>query len=156
MATDQERARLLDEFKNVTGTTDDFALSFLDSSDWNLERATDLFLGGITTAPPARMDSSVEEEDQDRSEDELQQIMRQHNVDRATAAAIKEAGGGVNAAIAEDADGVRAPILQKRARLFDTVEQELMENTLAHDLGELHVGALDAFYTTSFLLPKQK
>ena len=126
---DAERAILLDQFMQMTGTTHDFALSFLESSDWVLDTAIELFLGGQGGVAQEHhsetSDVEVNEED-----DEVIRIMNQHNVDYETAKAIKDAGGG-QSATSESADGVRAPILQKRARLFDTVEQE---EYLAHDM----------------------
>jgi hypothetical protein len=130
-----DRAELLERFKEMTGTTDEFAISFLESSDWKLEPAMELFLGGQGgVARTYSRDSEIVEDLSDElgednpDEREILRIMQQHGVDYETAMAIKLAGGSVSSrapeAAAVDADGVRAPILQKRARLFDTVEQE--------------------------------
>ena len=144
MTSESERAGLLEEFKVMTGTTDEFAISFLDSSNWKLDQAMELFLGGSGGVAQQRHPRSAESSSSLEDEDEthIQNIMNQHGVDRQTAEAIKEAGGGATAgAGATDVDGVRAPILQKRARLFDTVEQEEEPGLgfLANDLSSLSV-----------------
>jgi hypothetical protein len=142
MAAESERARLLDEFKEMTGTTDEFAISFLDSSDWHLEQAMELFLGGQGNGLHESRGESISS---DEGDDEVSRIMQQHGVDRVTAMAIKQAGGGLEGSPANEVgpDGVRAPILQKRARLFDTFDHEDgAENGmgyLAHDMSGLSV-----------------
>jgi hypothetical protein len=153
-SSEADRAHLLEEFKAMTGTTDEFAISFLDSSDWKLEQAMELFLGGQGGVAQQTRDSSGGATSESGDEDmEILKIMEQHGVDRETAVAIREAGGGGSsqsssaaAAGSVDADGVRAPILQKRARLFDTIEQEEGGmGYLAHDMRGLSVAnAFDA------------
>jgi len=139
-----DRANVLEEFTAMTGTTEDFAISFLEASDWNLEQAMELFLGGqggVAQAPRASSSSSRQSDD-DEQEASIRRIMQQYEVDRETAIAIRDAGGGAEGAGgAVDAEGVRAPILQKRARLFDFDDgpDEVVDEYLAQDMSGLQV-----------------
>lgn len=152
----------------------EFAQSFLESADWNLEQAMELYLGGgvvpagnTTTTRPMDSDDDVkmlegDEEDEydggrgvaagtysrggfssssgvatpgmfdrggeeplreDRGEDGMTvaEFAEMHGVDLETAAAMKQAMGGAGAGASSD--GVRAPIQQKRARLFGSPQQ---------------------------------
>lgn len=130
MSLSREKTELLEQFQSITGTTSEFAQSFLDSSEWNLQQAVELYLGGALGSSGQAAESSSSDEmgipplqtstqvvpltnDEDL---ELERIMEEQGVDRDTALAIEMASSAP--------DAVRAPILQKRARLFDTIEQE--------------------------------
>lgn len=129
-----ERDTKLQQFQSMTGAEGEFAVSFLEAANWSLDAAVELWLGA--NAPPAApaprpADTgyyNVDEDEDDMEEvmpygtdeDEaaIRSLMESAQVDRATAQAIYQAGGGGNNQQAETG-GVRAPILQKRARLFD-------------------------------------
>ncbi|KAH9261654.1 hypothetical protein BASA81_000310 [Batrachochytrium salamandrivorans] len=136
-----ERGATLQQFQSMTGAEDEFAISFLEAANWSLDTAVDLWFGG--NGPPAapapaprpaeKVDTgyySVDEDEDDEGEEMIQNtdedeavirsLMESAQVDRATAKAIYQAGGGGDNNQKETAGGgIRAPILQKRARLFD-------------------------------------
>jgi len=89
---DAQQAQQVADFMSLTGVGDEeFARSFLAASGYNFQEAVETFLGGQGGfAAPAGFGSPA----------------------ASSAAAAAPAG-----AVSED--GVRAPILQKRARLFD-------------------------------------
>lgn len=128
MNDESDHTELVAQFVGVTGADADFASSFLEAADWNLNNALNMYLGGggeqaanlanqrpqvrQTTPPRNPQQQRQAEARQDRLMARARNIMEEQGVDELTAMAIAEAQG-------EPEEQVRAPIAPTTARLID-------------------------------------
>ncbi|GBG32402.1 UBX domain-containing protein 7 [Hondaea fermentalgiana] len=126
-----EKDEILNRFQAMTGTETAFALSFLEANDWKLQEAVEVFLdgggagGGAAASGAGTASSSSSFTSHGASggnasnidDDLVNRIMQQQGVDKLTAQAIAQAGGGSDGATGDDE--VRAPIARTTGRLFD-------------------------------------
>ena len=77
---------MIEVFMSLTGTDEAFAMSFLESANWNLEEAVNVFLGGAPTAAATsggRAPTSASARAASAAaEDPIEQLMREHGMDR--------------------------------------------------------------------------
>jgi len=112
-------------FVSMTGTDEEFAHSFLEASDWKLQSAIDLFLGGGSKkskveefanmhgvdVETARAMLEAQGTSSHGADPKVSEFAKSHGVDEATAKVMMEAQGV--------SDDVRAPIAPTVSRLFN-------------------------------------